>query len=83
MSAFDSAAQDTASGDAASAPQGNFLIVGKPASSKTVWPWEVLAQDSCKFFSALPDSASLYGPYVAAFAFSNEEFARVRSPQQV
>ena len=83
MSAFDLSGEGSASGDAASASQGNFLIVGKPASGKTVLPREVGAQDSCKFFSALPDPALSHGPYVAAFALSNEKFARVLSPQQV
>ena len=83
MSAFDSAAQGTASGDAASVPQDNFLIVGKPASGKTAWPLGLLAQDACKLFSALSAPASLHGPCAAMFALSDEAFARVRSPKQV
>ena len=83
MSAFDLSGEGTASGDAASVPQGNFLTVGTPPPGATFWLKAVLAQDSCKLFWALPDPASVRGPYLSVSMLSDEEFAHVLSPQQV
>jgi hypothetical protein len=63
-------------------PVGNFQIVGKPCAGKTALLTTFASEGTSMLFPARDDQATAVASYMDAFAITDEEFARIRSPKQ-
>lgn len=63
-------------------PIGNFQIVGKPGAGKTSLLTTFAGEGAPMLFPARDDQAAAVASYMDAFAITDEEFARIRSPKQ-
>jgi hypothetical protein len=63
-------------------PVCNYQIAGKPCVGMTAWLTPVAGEGASMLFPAHDVEAADVAAYVDAFAITDEECARIRSPQQ-
>lgn len=63
-------------------PIGNFQIVGNPCAGKTALLTTFSGEGTPMLFPAGDDQDAAVASYMDAFAITDEEFARIRSPEQ-
>ena len=61
---------------------GNYQIAGKPDAGKTGWLTTFSGAGNSRVLPCPGRQAADAATYVNAFAITDEDFARIRSPQQ-